>query len=141
MAIFVDMKLPLTFIHPNYFTYVAHQTGVTRPPETKTLIKSLEDKIYNFIWAGPDKVARIDAKKPIEKGGLDLPDIYSSWQSFKISWFRRLYSTNSLWGKLFDMCLNQAMPGCTREMFFTKIGSKLWRSRDKFLENGRKLTL
>ena len=93
------------------------------PSMNKTLIKSLEDKIYNFIWAGPDKVARIDAKKPKEIGGLDLPDIYSRWQSFKISWFRRLYSTNSLWGKIFDICLNQAMPGCTREMFFTKIGT------------------
>ena len=46
------------------------------PSISKTKLKSLESEIYAFIWKGKEKVARVDAKQPESRGGLDIPDIY-----------------------------------------------------------------
>ena len=70
--------------------------AVVLPALNKAFIASLESKIYQFIWKGPDKVKRDDAKMPEMKGGLNMPDIRSSWQSFKISWFKRLLDTKAM---------------------------------------------
>ena len=42
---------------------------------------------------------------PCEKGGLKMPRIEPFWNSLKISWSRRLISTNSLWLKLLQLDL------------------------------------
>ena len=77
------------------------------PSMDKKLIKGLEDKIFNFIWKGPDKVARVDAKKKEIEGGLALPDISASWSAFKISWLRRIEYSNTTWAELFCDSLTQ----------------------------------
>ena len=71
------------------------------PTITSSLIKRIEDKLFDFIWGGRDLVARKDAKKPENKGGLNLPDINSSWCAFKLSWLRRLENGSTTWGKIF----------------------------------------
>ena len=58
-------------------TYIS----LTIPTIEKKIIKSLENKLYQFIWKGRDKVAKADAKTRENRGGLNLPDLPSSWQT------------------------------------------------------------
>ena len=70
------------------------------PTLNKNTIKTIEDKIYDFIWKGSDKVARADAKKNEKQGGLALPDILASWTAFKFSWLRRVENSNTTWAAI-----------------------------------------
>jgi len=54
------------------------------PSLNKKDLKSLEHKLYSFIWKGRDKMARVDAKAPEKMGGLNLPDLEISWKAFKL---------------------------------------------------------
>ena len=65
------------------------------PSLNKHKLKSIENEIYQFMWKGSDKVKRKDAKQSEILGGLNVPDVISSWKSFKISWFRRLESSKN----------------------------------------------
>ena len=88
-------------------TYIS----LTIPTIEKKIIKSLENKLYQFIWKGRDKVARADAKTRENRGGLNLPDLQSSWQAYKISWLRRLlHSPNANWCKILLETLKMDFP-------------------------------
>ena len=41
------------------------------------------------------------------KGGINMPDIESSWACFKLLWFRRLYNSQGVWTKLYSECLRE----------------------------------
>lgn len=66
--------------------------AATIPSITATEIKNLESSLVSFIWGKNKrpKMALKDAKLPIKRGGLNFPDILSSWQSFKFSWIRKI---------------------------------------------------
>ena len=93
------------------------------PTLNKTMIKKIEDKIYGFIWSGPDKVARADAKKNENEGGLALPDIHASWSAFKFSWLRRLEKTSSTWVDIFKDSLLEYRANLTIENLLYKTGT------------------
>ena len=42
-------------------------------------------------------MCRQDTKLPEKLGGLGMPNIEQCWTSFKISWLRRLLTTESYW--------------------------------------------
>ena len=46
---------------------------------------------------------RIDAMLPIDKGGLNMPDIGIFWDSLKISWARRLMNSDCVWQKVLQL--------------------------------------
>ena len=71
------------------------------PSLNKHKLKSIENEIYQFMWKGSDKVKRKDAKQSEILGGLNVPDVISSWKSFKISWFRRLESRIKTHGNIY----------------------------------------
>ena len=71
------------------------------PSVNKHKLKLIENEIYQFIWKGADKVARTAAKQSESRGGLNFPDIVSSWKAFKFSWFRRLRNNDSSWKHIF----------------------------------------
>ena len=96
------------------------------PSLSKHTIKTIENKIYSFIWGGQDKVARRDAKLPWIQGGLNLPDIKSSWAGFKFSWFRRLFNSNGKWTKILFSTINEHLPGLNRNNFWEYIGSPVF---------------
>ena len=52
-------------------------------------------------------MARDDAKKCEFSGGLGFPDLVESWRSFKISWLRRIETSNSVWTKILDDSLKK----------------------------------
>ena len=68
------------------------------PNPSKNFFKKLESIFYKFLWKkGSEKVCRQDTKLPEKLGGLGMPNIEQDWTSFKISWHRRLLTTESYW--------------------------------------------
>ena len=47
-------------------------------PALQDFIKQLNTVIYNFLWNGPDKIARAAAITDIEFGGVNLIDLEAS---------------------------------------------------------------
>ena len=70
----------------------------------KQKVNKLESEIYRFIWGGTEKLSRKDASPArIAGGGLNFSDIQSSWSGFKLSWFRRIVNSKSVWKTIFKL--------------------------------------
>ena len=114
---------------------VAH-LALVLPNLSKTKIKIIEDILYNFIWDGPDKVARWDAKMPERIGGLNSPDLLASWESFKISWWRRVIkNTHSSWGHILQHSLTEINPILSIDNLVTQTSFKEWNQLGHTITN------
>ena len=70
------------------------------------IVQKLKNMIYKFLWNNkPDRIKRSYAMLPCQKGGLNLPDVTTFWQSLKMSWSRKLMKPNSLWQKILTLNL------------------------------------
>ena len=67
-------------------------------PTSEDFIKQLNSIIYNFLWKGPDKIARLATINDLKHGGLDLIDIETSitCKASRLAWIGRLFSEGSL---------------------------------------------
>ena len=66
----------------------------------------LRNLIFGFLWKNkPDRIKRSYAMLPIDKGGLNLPDLEKFWASLKMSWARRLMKPDCLWQKILSLNL------------------------------------
>ena len=63
-------------------------------PTPVEFIKQL-NIIYNFLWKGPDKIARLATINDIKYGGLSLVDLESSIKSLRLAWLGRLFAVGS----------------------------------------------
>ena len=71
------------------------------PLADPNILKELKTMAYNFLWKNkPDRIKRSEAELPIEKGGLNMPDIETFWSSLKLTWSRRLMLPDCLWQKI-----------------------------------------
>ena len=75
------------------------------PNLKKKKIDIFERAIYDFLWQGNDAVRRVDAQISEANGGLNFPNISRSIHTFKIAWFRRLFSVDSSWAHIFNELL------------------------------------
>ena len=65
------------------------------------ILTRLKNMAFNFLWNGkPDRIKRTESYLPINKGGLNMPDIEAFWSSLKMSWARRLMAQSCLWQKI-----------------------------------------
>ena len=72
----------------------------------KSFIKQLNTIIYNFLWNGPDKIARLAVVNDIKFGGLRLTDIETSIISLRLAWLARIYSPGRIpWKAFLDYLL------------------------------------
>ena len=70
---------------------------VALPNPSRALIKTIERKLYNFLWNNkPDPVKRLKVIQRYEHDGLKMVDLASFIQSLKLSWLKRLtiYTTS-----------------------------------------------
>ena len=65
-------------------------------PASQDFIKQLNTIIYNFLWNGPDKIARSAAINDIGFGGVNLIDLATSIRSLRLAWLGRLFSSSSI---------------------------------------------
>ena len=61
-------------------------------PTPQEFIKQLNTIIYNFLWNGPDKIARLAVINDIKYGGLRLTDTETSVIFLRLAWLGRIYS-------------------------------------------------
>ena len=64
-------------------------------PTPEAFIKQLNTIIYNFLWKGPDKMARLAVIDNIEYGGLKLADMETSIKSLRLAWLGRIFAEGS----------------------------------------------
>ena len=60
-------------------------------PTPEAFMKQLNTIIYNFLWKGPDKVARPAVINDLKYGGLNLMDLETSIKSLRLAWLGRLF--------------------------------------------------
>ena len=76
------------------------------PHVTTDMLKELTVMSFKFLWKNkPDRMKRVDTMLPLNKGGLNMPDIETFWDSLKISWARRFLAEDCLWQKLLQLNL------------------------------------
>ena len=75
-------------------------------PTPQQFIKQLNTFVYNFLWNGPDKIARLAVVNDIKFGGLRLTDIETSIISLRLPWLGRIYSPDRIpWKAFLDYLL------------------------------------
>ena len=63
-------------------------------PSPLEFIKAFQTIIYNFLWKGPDKIARTAVINDFEFGGLKVTDLTTSIVSLRLSRIGRFLSDN-----------------------------------------------
>ena len=101
----------------------------------KKKLQMIENKIYNFIWNGGDKVARNDAKKGYKDGGLNFPDVFVSFTAFKLSWIRRIQNGSSTWARIFQASLSRHFPNLKTEDILSSVGTLTLKNICKKISN------
>ena len=75
-------------------------------PTPQEFIKQLNTIIYNFLWNGPYKIARLAVINDIKYGGLRLTDIETSIISLRLAWLGRIHSPGRIpWKAFLDYLL------------------------------------
>ena len=68
--------------------------------------KTTNTIIYNFLWNGPDKIARLAVVNDIKFGGLRSKDIGTFIISLRLAWLGRIYSPGRIpWKAFLDYLL------------------------------------
>ena len=77
------------------------------------------------------------AKLPVEKGGLNFPDVLASWQAFKFSWIKRWFflSTGQKWKKILEQSLADIDPLYTFDNFKKGMGDNSYNIIAKKIYN------
>ena len=69
---------------------------LTLPSPGKTMLKSIEDMFFKFIWSGkPDKIKRSTLTHDFLDGGLRMTNIYNFINALKLTWIRRFYNVHT----------------------------------------------
>ena len=63
-------------------------------PTPQTIIKEVNQLIFNFLWKGKDKVTRLSTINIYEEGGLKIMDLDSMIKALRLSWLKRVFSSN-----------------------------------------------
>ena len=63
-------------------------------PTPQTIIKEVNQLIFNFLWKGKDKVIRLSTINTYEEGGLKMMDLDSIIKALRLSWLKRVFSSN-----------------------------------------------
>ena len=73
------------------------------PKPSLQWIQQLKKTLYKFIWGNKiEKISRKTLTLDFENGGLRMTNIETFIKSLKLTWFRRLFITNSSWINIFS---------------------------------------
>ena len=66
------------------------------PPDH--FVNDLQKECFRFVWNGKqDRISRKSTIKDIRNGGLNVPDIKNYMVALKLTWIRKLKTTNHKW--------------------------------------------
>ena len=95
----------ITIIKSMALSKLSHLVLVCPHLGTENLAK-LKNMIFKFLWNNkPDRMKREQVMLPVQKGGLNLPDLEKFWASLKLSWARRLQAPTCLWQRILELNL------------------------------------
>ena len=96
---------------------------ISLPKPNINLLNQLEKTLYQFVWGGStDRISRNQLIQDYEDGGLRMPRVPTFIKSLKLTWFRRLFTTESSWKNLFSVIVIQIIQNFFNlEMIFTVI--------------------
>ena len=76
---------------------------IALPKPSGQWIKKLEKALYKFIWGNKvDKISRKTLQLDFENGGSRMTNICVFIKSLKLTWVRRIFTTNSDWINIFS---------------------------------------
>ena len=68
------------------------------PTLTSGVLNEIEVYIYDFLWnSKPNQIAKKFAVLPEKNGGINMISIPEFWKALKISWLRRMITSESYW--------------------------------------------
>ena len=71
------------------------------PNPTQPELKQIERLFFSFLWGGKrDPIKRAKVIQNVESGGLNMIDIQAFVRSMKLTWLKRLMTSNAEWAKL-----------------------------------------
>ena len=71
------------------------------PNPSQTELKQLERLFFSFVWGGKrDPIKRAKVIQSYELGGLHMVDIQGFVKSMKLTWLKRLMTSNAVWAQL-----------------------------------------
>ena len=88
LSLFGKVTIIKTLLLPK----VLYVSTILPPPSE--FLKAFQTVIYNFLWKGPDKIARTATINDYEYGGLKLTDLTTPIMSLRITWIGRFLSDN-----------------------------------------------
>jgi hypothetical protein len=75
---------------------------ISLPKPSVQWIKQLEKALYKFIWGDKiDKISRKTLQLDFESSGNRMTNIDTFIKSLKLTWIRRIFTTNSNWINIF----------------------------------------
>ena len=90
----------ITIIKSMALSKLSHVAMVC-PLINSNILQELKKMAFNFLWKNkPDRIKRCEAELPIDRGGLNMPDIETFWHSLKLTWTRRLMLPSGMWYKI-----------------------------------------
>jgi len=71
--------------------FILPATILVVPPN---ILKTIESKLYKYLWGGRDKIQRLKSNMCVNQGGLNMIDVNMLFMSLKASWITKLLSAN-----------------------------------------------
>ena len=136
---FISIKARKNIVSGLFISKLTHIAAVL-PNLTTKEINKIESRLYEFIWGGTARLERQESKLSFEMGGLNFPDLKSTWTALKLSWIRRLeYGKVTKWYEILSTKVNDINPDLevrnitswsTQQIsnLARKIPSKIWKS-------------
>lgn len=113
---------------------------ISLPKPSSQWIQQFEKTLYNFIWENKiDKISRKTLQLNYEKGGCRMTNVEIFIKSLKLTWIRRLLTTNSSWIGIFSEitgCHTSKLCHFGPEYCRQKYGSPLVPSEKNILSGG-----
>ena len=104
---FISIRARKNIVNGLFLSKLTHIAAVLPNLPAKE-IKSIESRLYDFIWSGTSKLEREESKLSFESGGMNFPDLRAAWNALKLSWIRRLeYGHKTKWHEIFRMRVKQ----------------------------------
>lgn len=105
---------------------------ISLPNPSADTVKTINKKLYDFLWHGPAKIKSTVVTKNYSEGGLKMINLEMFIKSLKITWIRRLIMTHGDWQLLtinyFDI---GKIVNCGKhytEKIISQIKNKFWKN-------------
>ena len=103
---------------------------ISIPNPNDQILKELNNIFFEFLWEGPAKIKQTVVVKQYCEGGLRMINLKAFMNSMKLTWLRRITTTESPWQYIIKDTINFneifSFGTSYIESFLSKIKNKFW---------------